>query len=71
MTFEKKERKAGACTDGVEETQMLKRGQKNNFLFSVVWVADVRKHGINLSSHSSCFVEEYSALLRLNIEDVC
>lgn len=36
----------------------------------MVWVTDVRKHGMNLSSHSSCFVEEYAVLLRLNIKEV-
>lgn len=38
---------------------MLKRGQKNDFLLSVVWVGDMGKHGINLCSHSSHFVEEH------------
>lgn len=43
---------------GWRKLLILKRGQKNDFLVSVVWVGDMGKHSINLCSHFSRFVEE-------------
>lgn len=68
MTFRKKDK------EGRREytiSQILKRGQKNDFLVSVVWVGDTGKHGINLCSHSfRSFEETFYFLLHLNIKDV-
>lgn len=53
---------------GWRKLLILKRGQKNDFLVSVVWVGDMGKHSINLCSHF--FVRNALVLLRLNMKDV-
>lgn len=65
MTFKKKKKTTKEDKEdmsiqywGGGNSQILKKWQKNYFLVSVVWVGEMWKHGINLCSHSSHFLEK-------------